>query len=303
MTKQLESNNLSSLQWYNKDHIAKPFVSFNSEAFISFNASAQSILPPYVTIAYNEKNDEICIAPSDKKIGISIKYSKSSLPSLTRFMSKNNIKFPIKYYIQTNDSTNSYFLATSEFVDENILIERVLKLIKKDNLSAMKSDSMEKLLNLYDSFIKSYIRKRKYSFIPLEDRLSLGKEGFIHAIQTYNPNICDFNEHLSQQLSRHLDRCSVDFKYKYKEAIPLEKRDENGSTYEVFAHSNSQKAFEDVNTRYDLSRELDPIILNVYSLQKAGYTRPEICKKLHINACLYNHYNSCLKKALQTYSL
>lgn len=91
--------------------------------------------------------------------------------------------------------------------------------------------------------------------------------------------------------------------YKYKEAIPLEKRDENGSTYEVFAHPNSQKAFEDVNTRYDLSRELDPIILNVYSLQKAGYTRPEICKKLHINACLYNHYNSCLKKALQTYSL
>lgn len=182
MTNQLESNNLSSLQWYNKDHIAKPFVSFNSEAFISFNASAQSILPPYVTIAYNEKNDEICIAPSDKKIGISIKYSKSSLPSLTRFMSKNNIKFPIKYYIQTNDSSNSYFLATSEFVDENILIERVLKLIKKDNLSAMKSDSMEKLLNLYDSFIKSYIRKRKYSFIPLEDRLSLGKEGFIHAI-------------------------------------------------------------------------------------------------------------------------
>lgn len=87
----------------------------------------------------------------------------------------------------------------------------------------MKSDSMEKLLNLYDSFIKSCIRKRKYSFIPLEDRLSLGKEGFIHAIQTYNPNICDFNEHLSQQLSRHLDRCSVDFKYKYKEAIPLEK--------------------------------------------------------------------------------
>ena len=252
---------------------------------------------------HNEKNDEICIAPSDKKIGISIKYSKSSLPSLTRFMSKNNIKFPIKYYIQTNDSSNSYFLATSEFVDENILIERVLKLIKKDNLSAMKSDSMEKLLNLYDSFIKSYIRKRKYSFIPLEDRLSLGKEGFIHAIQTYNPNICDFNEHLSQQLSRHLDRCSVDFKYKYKEAIPLEKRDENGSTYEVFAHPNSQKAFEDVNTRYDLSRELDPIILNVYSLQKAGYTRPEICKKLHINACLYNHYNSCLKKALQTYSL
>jgi len=80
-------------------------------------------------------------------------------------MSKNNIKFPIKYYIQTNDSSNSYFLATSEFVDENILIERVLKLIKKDNLSAMKSDSMEKLLNLYDSFIKSYIRKRKYSFI------------------------------------------------------------------------------------------------------------------------------------------
>lgn len=154
MTNQLESNNLSSLQWYNKDHIAKPFVSFNSEAFISFNASAQSILPPYVTIAYNEKNDEICIAPSDKKIGISIKYSKSSLPSLTRFMSKNNIKFPIKYYIQTNDSSNSYFLATSEFVDENILIERVLKLIKKDNLSAMKSDSMEKLLNLYDSFIK-----------------------------------------------------------------------------------------------------------------------------------------------------
>ena len=59
MTNQLESNNLSSLQWYNKDHIAKPFVSFNSEAFISFNASAQSILPPYVTIAYNEKNDEI----------------------------------------------------------------------------------------------------------------------------------------------------------------------------------------------------------------------------------------------------
>jgi len=112
MTNQLESNNLSSLQWYNKDHIAKPFVSFNSEAFISFNASAQSILPPYVTIAYNEKNDEICIAPSDKKIGISIKYSKSSLPSLTRFMSKNNIKFPIKYYIQTNDSSNSYFLAT-----------------------------------------------------------------------------------------------------------------------------------------------------------------------------------------------
>lgn len=46
-------------------------------------------------------------------------------------MSKNNIKFPIKYYIQTNDSSNSYFLATSEFVDENILIERVLKLIKK----------------------------------------------------------------------------------------------------------------------------------------------------------------------------
>ena len=37
MTNQLESNNLSSLQWYNKDHIAKPFVSFNSEAFISFN--------------------------------------------------------------------------------------------------------------------------------------------------------------------------------------------------------------------------------------------------------------------------
>lgn len=31
MTNQLESNNLSSLQWYNKDHIAKPFVSFNSE--------------------------------------------------------------------------------------------------------------------------------------------------------------------------------------------------------------------------------------------------------------------------------
>ena len=40
MTNQLESNNLSSLQWYNKDHIAKPFVSFNSEAFISFNGSA-----------------------------------------------------------------------------------------------------------------------------------------------------------------------------------------------------------------------------------------------------------------------
>ena len=54
MTNQLESNNLSSLQWYNKDHIAKPFVSFNSEAFISFNGSAQSLLP-YVTIAYNEK--------------------------------------------------------------------------------------------------------------------------------------------------------------------------------------------------------------------------------------------------------
>jgi hypothetical protein len=35
MTNQLESNNLSSLQWYNKDHIAKPFVSFNSGAFIS----------------------------------------------------------------------------------------------------------------------------------------------------------------------------------------------------------------------------------------------------------------------------
>ena len=303
MNNQPESNNLSSLQWYNKDHIAKPFVSFNSEAFISFNGSAQSILPPYVTIAYDEKNDQICIAPSDKKMGISIRYSKSSLPSLTRFMNKNNIKFPIKYYIQTNNFSDSYFLATSEFVDKNILIERVLKLIKKNNSSAMKSDSMEKLLKLYDPFMRNCIRKRKYSSIPSEDRLSLAKEGFLHAIQTYNPNICDFNEHLIQQLSRHLERCSADFKYKYKEAIPLEKKAENGSTYEVFAHPNSQKAFEDVNTRYDLSRELDPIILNVYSLQKAGYVRSEICKKLHINACLYNHYNSCLKKVLQNYSL
>lgn len=31
MTNQLESNNLSSLQWYNKDHIAKPFVSLTQK--------------------------------------------------------------------------------------------------------------------------------------------------------------------------------------------------------------------------------------------------------------------------------
>ena len=84
----------------------------------------------------------------------------------------------------------------------------------------------------------------------------------------------------------------------YREPYPLTQTGEDGSEYEVYGDPASERDYERVRTKLDLSRVLSPLEQEVYALQLQGYIRKEICRIKRINVCVYNKAAARIKRTL-----